>query len=161
MAECLFSLGYHALIEGQHERARARLEEGLALRKEIGDKDGIAYVCLHLGDLAFQQGDYQRALTLCEESLAGYREVGNVTYIAETLSHLGKMARIHGDYTKAATIHETALTISREARDEFAMAMVMDVVTVRAALGEAAFTAAWAQGREMTIEQAIAEALNQ
>ena len=34
-----------------------------------------------------------------------------------------------------------------------------DVATVRAALGEAAFAAAWAQGRAMTMEQAIAEAL--
>ena len=35
-----------------------------------------------------------------------------------------------------------------------------DVAAVRAALGEAAFAAAWAEGRAMTMEQAIAEALN-
>jgi hypothetical protein len=34
------------------------------------------------------------------------------------------------------------------------------VATVRAQLPEAAFDAAWAEGRAMTLEQAIAEALD-
>ena len=35
-----------------------------------------------------------------------------------------------------------------------------DLATVRAALGEAVFAAAWAEGQALTLEQVIAEALD-
>jgi tetratricopeptide (TPR) repeat protein len=125
------------------------LEEGLALRKAIGDKDGIAFVCLNLARLAFWQGDYQRAITLCEESLAGYHEVGNILYVARTLSLMGDMARVQGDYGKAATINETVLAISRKAGEQFATAMLMGD------LGRVA----WSQGDYRQAAERFAEQL--
>src|SRR5579871_6424352 len=57
--------------------ARALYEESLAIRRELGDKNGIADSLSNLGEMAKEQGDYAAARALYEESLAIRRELGD------------------------------------------------------------------------------------
>ena len=77
MAQCIHGLGYCAIDESDNEQARTLLDEHLALREKIGDKDGIALAYLGLGDLASQLGNYKDAVTHFETSLALFQEIGN------------------------------------------------------------------------------------
>jgi hypothetical protein len=65
------------------------------------------------------------------------------------------MARLTG---AADTLYESATVLDRAVADgEF----TQSIAAARAQLGEAAFTAVWAEGRAMTTEQAIQYALEE
>jgi hypothetical protein len=55
---------------GQHERAQALFEEALALNREQGDKDGLAFVLEGFAALAAARGDAGRALRLAGAAAA-------------------------------------------------------------------------------------------
>ena len=69
-ADVLANLGLVARSQGDYARARALLEECLALRRGLGDTRGIASSLTNLGLVAQNQGDLPRAAALLDESLA-------------------------------------------------------------------------------------------
>src|SRR5207253_1498363 len=58
-----------AYLQGDYTRAAVQLEESLALKRELGDTQGIARSLSNLGMVAYLQGDLTRAVALYEESL--------------------------------------------------------------------------------------------
>jgi hypothetical protein len=111
------------------------------------------------GGLAWLQGDYGTARALLEESLAINRELGDKWGIAQNLERLAALAVAQAQPARAARPFGTAEAL-REALG--APLPPVDgaehdrsVAAVRTALGEEAFAAAWAEGREMSLEQSI------
>ena len=66
--------------------ARALMEEDLALFREVGDQQRVAWSLFTLALLDSKQGEYARAQTLLGESLALHRKLGNTRGIAASLS---------------------------------------------------------------------------
>jgi predicted ATPase/class 3 adenylate cyclase len=156
-------LGRLACEQGDYGRAMALSQESLALFRALGDKQGIAGALNNLGDVARYQGDLTQAMTFYAESLALRRELGDRPETARTLEGVAGVAMAHERPERAARLFGAADALreavgvpappSRRARNERALR------TVRAALADGAFAAAWAEGRVMTLEQAIAYAL--
>src|SRR5262249_48743480 len=92
-------------------------EESLALGREVGDKQGIAFSLNNLGDVVQRQRDHLTAQSLYEESLAIFRELGDKRGIGYALSNLGEVAHRQADYLTARSLHEESLTIRRELGD--------------------------------------------
>jgi tetratricopeptide (TPR) repeat protein len=69
----LYRLGMIASARGNDTRARALLEESLALAREVGDKGRVAYALLSLGSVLIGQGEHTRPWALLEESLPSSR----------------------------------------------------------------------------------------
>jgi tetratricopeptide (TPR) repeat protein len=159
----LGNLGLTARHLGDYERAAAVLEEALALFRELGDKRNIAYVLGNLGGLAYRQGDYERAAVLHTEALVLFRELGDKGDIANSLMLLAKVAQRQGSYERAAHLFGAAealrevvgVPVESYERAEYESSLT----AARAELGEAAFAAAWAEGRALALEQAISHAL--
>src|SRR5579862_7397475 len=63
--------------QGDYLAAKALHEEGLAIRRELGDRRGTAASLGNLGNVALNQGDYPAARALYEESLAILRALGD------------------------------------------------------------------------------------
>ncbi|MEZ4733373.1 MAG: tetratricopeptide repeat protein [Caldilineaceae bacterium] len=103
MAATLNNLGILAYEQGDYRRARALHEESLALKRAMGDKQGIATSLNNLGNWALTQGDYGTARRLQEESLALKREVGDKQGIATSLNNLGNIALYQADYHAGAS----------------------------------------------------------
>lgn len=129
----LFGLGLVALHRGQYEQATAQLKESLIQASEMGYKAGIVD-CLHgLAHVAAAEGSQ-------EGTLRGKK--------------LARAARLFG----AAEAEFEAMSahfffaVDRAEGDR-------QVTAIRAQLDEATFAAAWEEGREMTMEQAIEYAL--
>jgi hypothetical protein len=76
-------------------------------------------------------------------------------YLALALGTMGRAARLRGAAETRREASSVPLSPTEQATDE------IDIATIRAALGEAAFEAAWAEGRAMTLEQAVAYALDE
>jgi tetratricopeptide (TPR) repeat protein len=152
-----------AIERGDYGRAVALHEESLALRRELGDKWGIASSLGNLGLVAFERGDYARAVALLEEGLALARDIGAKHRVTECLEGLATVAGALDQPERAARLFGTAdalraalgapLPPRERARREQAVAALRD------ALGEAAFAAAWAEGRALSLEDAVALAL--
>jgi non-specific serine/threonine protein kinase len=156
-------LGLVALEQGDHRRARRLLEEGLALHRELNHRRGIGWSLNDLGVAALATGNLDEARALLHESLTVRREQGDKRGIAEGLATLAGLARAQGHAPRAARLLAAA-TALREVigvtlwpieRDRYDR----EVAAVRSALAEAAFSAAWAEGRAMPPEDAIAYAL--
>ena len=159
----LGNLGLVACEQGAFESGRALLEESLSIRRELGDKWGIASVLGNLGSMACDTGDYGPARTLLKESLAIRSELGDRRVIASSLEGLATLAVAESRPERATRL----LSAAEALRDAIGSAIprsegdqhCRDVAMARAALTEEAFDAAWAEGRVMTMEQAIELAL--
>jgi non-specific serine/threonine protein kinase len=122
-AKALIGAGNIATGYGDHNRAMTLCEEGLALYRELGDREGIAKSLSILGVVEYSRSNYGQAAILCEENLALYRELGNKEGIALTLNLLGDSARLQGQYERATTLFEENLALSRELGDTLGIAL--------------------------------------
>lgn len=116
-AEMLQKLGETLKYQGEYETAAAHLDEALALRRSLGQPEGIAAALLELGDLVIYLGDYPRAWQLCEEGLRLYRGLGDAAGTAQALDRLGLVRFHQGDYAGAIQYCEEGLALSRQIND--------------------------------------------
>jgi non-specific serine/threonine protein kinase len=161
MAQTLNKLGEMARVEGDYAAARSFYEESLGLRRELGDQRGMAVSLINLGYVANHQGDYRQAATLLEHSLDLFQKHGGRRGMVDCIAALAGVAGGEGQLERAARLFGAAEAL-REAIHIGPAANYPDrleydryVAAVRAQLDEAAFAAAWAEGRAMTLEQAI------
>ena len=85
------------LDEGSYSEARSRLEEAVALQREVGDRAYIANALGNLGNVARAQGDYEIAYSLYHESLVIAQELGGKWDIAYLLEDMGGLAALQGE----------------------------------------------------------------
>jgi len=107
-------IGSFKSSQGDYEQAKKYYEEILSIRKETGDKSGIAGSMHNLGNVALSQGDYEQAKKYYEESLAIYKEIGDKRGIASPILSLGNIALNQGEYEKAKEYYEESLVIKKE-----------------------------------------------
>ena len=116
-AKALNGAGNLAFNQGDYETARLLYEESLSIRRELGDKQGIALSLNGLGIVAYLQGDYSSSRALYEESLSIRRELKDTWGIAASLHNLGNVAYLQGDYEAAKALYEESLSLHRELED--------------------------------------------
>lgn len=113
----LVCAGNLALCQGDGRQARIAYAESLALRRQLGDKPGIAQSLNSLGLIAWTRGEFDESRLLYAESLAVRRELGDQRGIALSLNNLGNLARDQGQYEEARLLHEESLAIKRRLGD--------------------------------------------
>lgn len=160
IADALHYLGLMAYHLGDFSAAQTYQQESLSINRELGNQDGIATSLGNLGNIARGQGDYVSARSLHQESLTILRKLGDKRCIAASLESFAglavalkqpeRAARLWG--AAAALREEVGAPLSISEREEYDR----ETAVARESLGEEAFTAAWAAGRAMTLEQAIA-----
>jgi predicted ATPase len=121
-AAALNAVGTLVSNQGDYGQATMLHEEALALRRELGDPDGIASSLQNLGRIAHRQGDVARAVVLLEEALTCWRELGDRHGIAATVINLGVLAIYQGDIGRAVALHEEALALARGIGDRHEIA---------------------------------------
>src|SRR5215207_325509 len=163
VARALLILGMVAVARRDHERAVALHEESLALARKAGDGLSIA-VSLGMGAFAsLGRGDNRRASALCEEGLALSQQprVMNVTAFhlhasAALASSQGRPARSARLWGAAESLREAIGTILSPV-ELHVYGPYIDAARMR--LEEAAWEEAWAEGKAMTVEEAVGHAL--
>jgi predicted ATPase/class 3 adenylate cyclase len=99
-ARALRAAGAMAVLNGDFETARARIDEAVALNESIGDSYGAAEARFLYGFAAVEQENFEAARQPLEESRQIFRELGDehflgvVTYnLAWTYNELGELER--------------------------------------------------------------------
>jgi tetratricopeptide (TPR) repeat protein len=167
IAHALLQLGRVAEAEGDQAGAVVLWEQAIAIARDAHYLRAMAEILLELGWAEHQQGNDERARTLLMESLRLYRDRGHQAFIAECLAGLAGVVGAQAP-TPADTWHAARLYGAADAMHGVGKAMLRpgdriaythDVTTTRAQLGEDGFATAWDEGRAMTVEQAVAYAL--
>ncbi|TMD56258.1 MAG: tetratricopeptide repeat protein, partial [Chloroflexi bacterium] len=157
-AKCLF--GQLALDQGDLANARSLVEESVALYKEMGHRFGTAEALSVLGKVVTAQGNYAAARALYEESLAISGELGEKWVIAVSLVRLGEVVAAQQKLAWAAQLWGAADALRDAIGVPIPPVELADyersLSAARVHLGERAFAAAWAQGRAMSPERALA-----
>jgi predicted ATPase/DNA-binding CsgD family transcriptional regulator len=125
-ANALSAAGNLAYNQGDDAAAEAFQTESLAIRRELGDRGGVAVSLDTLGALAFRRGDCERANSLLEESLLVKREREDRWGIAAALHHLGDVALEQGHFSTARARYEDSLVQWAELGDIWSIAMVLE-----------------------------------
>ncbi len=167
LAKSLNRLGELARVREDYRQARAYYDEALALCRELGDKAGIGAALHNLGYVDLYGGDLPRSAELFRESLQLFRELGHRRVMALCLVGLGGLACAQGHPIDAAKLLSAADVIlaegpSQDPTEALEQAYYQrSVAAVRATLEDDAFTTAWAEGRAMTLGQAVGYALGE
>jgi tetratricopeptide (TPR) repeat protein len=158
------NLGLAAFVRGDYEQAQRIMEDSLARGPEFGNRASAGSTYINLGYVAHGQGDLAKMRACFAESLRICWEVGDRSGIADSLGGIGGAAAMAGQLLRAARLFgasDALLDTIGQVRDvAYAAVYERFVAAVRAQLDEATFAAAYAAGRAMTPEQAIAYALD-
>jgi predicted ATPase/DNA-binding XRE family transcriptional regulator len=150
------------LLEGNLTAAAPLAEEALAEARAIGSATHILLSLLQLVLIKCYQGDPAEAKRYCFEMLAFVRETGNSQWLLLVLLAFGEVASFGGQPQRGARLLVTAVALLRKRGIKISDEAERDVMVLRQAveraqqLDPAAFEAAWAEGQQMTMEQALA-----
>jgi predicted ATPase/transcriptional regulator with XRE-family HTH domain len=163
LAISLGDMGMIALYSGDRARGEAWSAEGLALCRALGNRWYIANHIGGQGDLAQAQGNLERAVQCYRESLPLFLEVDDRWYVASPIAGVAAIAVAHGRLEAAARLLGVAAGLNEvsgsapgpwdQGRDE------QTAAALQRDLGEVGFARAFAIGRGLPIDQAVAEAM--
>lgn len=159
------SLGDIARIQGDYTTVCTLYEQSLAIFQEIGDKQGIARSFRKLGHVASIQRDYAASRSLLEKSLAIFQELASKRDISILLVGFASLASMQEDSARAARLWGAAEAL----RENLGLSLMRSecddhtemVAQARNVIEEEIFASAWAEGRAMTVEQAVEYALGE
>jgi tetratricopeptide (TPR) repeat protein len=173
VADWVQQLGKVALYLGDITQAETCLQEALRLHEEIGSNP--THVLAVLGHVALARGDVAQAARYLHDSLAAAQEATRFVQhasrelllifisAADSLLRRALVAVAQGDLERAATL------LGHVERQRTQRAYVLEpplraagddaVATLRAQLSPAAFQRAWDAGQALSLEAALALAL--
>src|SRR5262249_19933195 len=155
-----FVAGWLALRQEDVETARILLTTSADHFKEMGDRWHESFALTLLGRTKERQGDFLAARTLHERALAIVCALRDYAIGSVCLDSLASVTAAQGEDGSAARLWGAAEAL----RDHSGFAFIpierpsyeLAVAAARAQLGAAAMDAAWATGRALSPEQALA-----
>ena len=145
---------------GRLEEAQALVDRGLAMSRKVGIPHLVAEALDEGGHIALARGDAEGAEDLFHQALTERVERGLRLGSVDSLDALAGLALLAEGHAEAARLFaaadaaRTALGYPRPPVDRPAHEAA--VGALRAALGEAAFAAAWGEGSALSLEDAVA-----
>lgn len=127
--------------------AQPYFEQAIALWRELGEREQLAWSLFQAGSLATATGDEAGAEAVFAESLALYRADGNHQRMAMVLMHRCSYVITHGRYAEAATLAEECVPIFRATGFYGSLSAALNLLG-RALLGLGEFDRALALFRE-------------
>ncbi len=157
----LFIMGSLAWYDGDYATARSQCQEAVDRLRRYADKWGLARGLSRLGFALLYLNDLPSAITCLTESLTLFQEIGNRRGVIYCLAGLGGAAAKAGSPDRAARTFGAIQALSGvtsmleygldRARYQRTLALARAEAT-----DEAPWNAAYAEGRAMNLEEAIA-----
>jgi len=158
---CL-ALGYY--LQDDRATALALHEQALELFREAGDRYFESVGLRFIGNLLVKQDNLRRGVAALREALILVQQLDGKWEIYALIWSFAEAAQSSGNPAHAVGLYLAAKNIAESIgawRQEDDAELENNLVLCRAALGEPEFATALEQGRSMTMEQAIACALEE
>lgn len=163
LAVSLVNLCDAALATGDHDLADRYGREGLELFTGLENEWGVAIARRHLAKVAHARGDYPEARVLLLQALRGSHGLGDRQASVRCLERLAGVEIRLGSPRRGLRLAAAALKLREEIGDRLTAerheSFKRSWADARLALGDAEFEEAWAQGAQMTFDQAAEYAL--
>jgi predicted ATPase/DNA-binding XRE family transcriptional regulator len=162
-AQWTYLLGNVCYAKGDLDSAEALFEEAAPLCRAVGDRRDLGFVRIDLGIVAYDRGEVEKGGTRLKEALALFRELGDpmgITFslLVATFGSLAQSQPARALRLGAATQSQFE-AIGMVAPQDFVVKFQGAVGAARQMLDAEVADAAWTEGCAMSVEQAIAEAL--
>jgi predicted ATPase/class 3 adenylate cyclase len=161
LATRMLAWAYHGL--GDLERARGLLEENLRRARAASNEFSEAGTLSSLAMIAVDEGRVQDAVSMLKEAHFIWRELGNLIGTVAGLGRLASVLAIAGRAETAARLLSCSETLREEIghRASWLAEMNEETLTaIRMRLDEAAIAEASEQGRKLSVDAAVALALD-
>jgi predicted ATPase/DNA-binding SARP family transcriptional activator/Tfp pilus assembly protein PilF len=157
----LCNLADLALLSGELDQARAHLEEAEAAAAAGRDHPALAHVLLHQARLARAEGDLVQAAKRYAQARDAAGRLGTDALTAEWLEGVGGTVAAARDPLVGARLLGAAASLRRSIQalipPHERSGFESDVAAARTGLGRG-FDRAWAEGEQLALDQAVAEA---
>ncbi|MFN8496646.1 MAG: adenylate/guanylate cyclase domain-containing protein [Anaerolineae bacterium] len=152
-----------AAARGDWTEAETRAQEAKGLYAQIRDPLMVNASHSRLAHVARRAGRLDEAVSIYRHTIVAFEEMGQLPAVAHELECCAFIARAQGDPVRAARL----LGAAEALRERVGVRMTGmerveyddDVAALRGQLPSAEFDAAWAAGRRMTLDDAVAYAL--
>jgi predicted ATPase/class 3 adenylate cyclase len=199
LADALYNSGTVAALTGDMAGVTAKLAEGLAIGRRVGDDGIIGRFLGAMGYMAFMGDDLPRARDLLEQTLAAAERAGERLPTAQAHHMVAQVARLEGRFDEAAEHYRQAVRFGHELGDAASLTEPLQglaavailtgetelgvhllgandairerlgggpppewlrlgdpLAEARHKLGAEAYERAWALGRSMSVDEAVA-----
>jgi predicted ATPase/DNA-binding winged helix-turn-helix (wHTH) protein len=151
--------------QGDSKAAQELYEQALTIFRELDDRWGIAGTLADLGSLAREQGECPTAHSMYRESIKTFQELDHKRGIARVLEYFAGLAAIQLEPERSLRLAGAAAALRQSIGAPLAPAEQAKLETnlrpARQALPNAVSSAAWLEGRGLSVEEAVEEALSQ
>jgi predicted ATPase/DNA-binding CsgD family transcriptional regulator len=112
---------HFAWRSGDHRRAMAIGRRGLAMARDLADKEAIAVLADTVAVAALHAGDEQRAECLVHEGLGLASELGNRWLQGLFLVDLAQIEERRGNYDRAIALHDQSIAMFQQTEDTWSL----------------------------------------
>jgi len=164
-ASSLLNLGSVLCLQGEWAESRRFAEEALASYRRLGKGESHAVALEILGTCALAEGDLAAAGASFRDALRYIREVNIQGATDELLERIAAVVARQGGWVRAARLAGAAAALRDrvEARASPGLSELREryLGHLRSALGDDGLAAAIAEGRALSVDEAVEEALNE
>jgi tetratricopeptide (TPR) repeat protein len=154
-----------ALEQGNYEQAHSFLQEVLAQSEKSGNRMDYLWAQVRSGHLALHEGNISEARKVFIETAEEFRKNKETSGVVFTLEGMAELFTAAGNPTNTARLIGWADATRKEINNSRPLLEQRDVDKVIAAciskMGEVAFADAFDEGQVMTMDEAVALALNE
>ncbi len=159
----MLSGGIVAKLQGDYLRARRQFSACAPVFRDLGDLHRVNMVKSEIAHLDRYDGLYDQAESVYRETIREWQRLGHRAAIAHQLECFATLAKLREEGARAATLFGAAealrekimIPMTEQERVEYAR----EVGGLKAGMDEKVFSVKWAQGRAMSMEEAIAFAI--
>ena len=156
----LFGKGYICLSQEEYALAQTAFEESIVMMRALDDRRSVAMCLNGLGNIALMRKDNVAARALWLDTVAVLSEVGDRWYMALVIEGLAGVAAAEKMAVQAAQLFGSAEALRESIHAPLPPPLSIfydkNLKMAQAQLDETRFVLAWAEGRRMTPEAAIA-----
>jgi tetratricopeptide (TPR) repeat protein len=164
-ANTLYLRARLAMMRGDYNQAHIYSQEQLGITEELGARMSSLWCRSHMGYLALYEGNLTEARDILEETVQEFQKDGNEGGIVFTLEGIAGLSVAVNKPESAARLIGWADAMREKINDPRPKLEQVDVDKIIAAclakMGEAAFSGAYNVGRKMTMDEAVALAINE
>ncbi len=152
-------MGMGESVLGNYATAKRILEDGRKIFESMGSVNFQLVMQSEIGHVERHTGNLSQAKAIYQETIKGWQEIGNRPAIAHQLESFGFLAIAEEEPQHAIKLFSAAEALRERIQaprvDHEQAEYEQSIAQLHAMLPEVEFNALWAEGRSMTMEQAI------
>ncbi len=160
-----FAAARDAMQRGDYAAARARFTNSLPVFQQIGDEHRVAMIQSELAHMERYEGHYALAAAAYRQTIQAWQRLGHRAAIAHQLESFAFVAKAQDQPERAARLFGAASFLREQINIPMSpperLEYDREVAELRQALAEKPWAALRAEGRALSLEQAISYALEE